>query len=214
MLVTSNNSNGRLIKFLVILSLGLSLIYVVRNKDWFRGVVFFLVGPVLLLSPRYLYHKFWSKKYNLRFLNTVESFALPLFILPSLGSLGLYRTKLEYDTFIHAVTPVFLAILIAFFLTYGKLNFSKKELLKIVIATFILTIFLGVLWEVFEWFADKFLGTGMLAGLAQAVKIDTIMDLIADVVGSLVGSTLVFIKWPKWHNSWLKNHQSNHEFLH
>lgn len=199
-----NNSDGRLVKFLAVFSVGLGSIFLIKRNDWFRAVVFLFVGPLFLLLPRYLYQKKWAQRYNLQFLSTIESFALPLFILPSLGSLGLYRTKLEYDSLVHAITPIFISILVAFLLTYHKTSFSKGELLKISLSVFFLTMFLCVLWEFFEWYADKFLGTGMLAGLNQPLNIDTIWDLITDAIGALFGSILVWIKWPKWQAQWLR----------
>lgn len=187
-----------LVNFLVATSLIIGFIYFWKFKDYFLAVVYILIAPLLLLLPRWLYQKLWHRKYNFLLLNILEAFAILIFISASAGSLGLYDQKFEYDSFVHFFILALICIALVFLLEYFLPSANQKELFKLCLCIFVLTVSLGILWELFEFGSDKIIKTQLFFDRWQDTFEDTIVDIIFDTFGAFVGSLFVYFKWPTW----------------
>jgi len=192
-----------LIDFLAVLSVVIGLVYFFKIKDLFLAVSFTFVAPIAVLLPRYIYKRKLRQKYNLSLLKTLESFAAVMFVLASAGTFGLYNAGIEYDSLIHVIITVLIAILVAFVWTFRKTSGFEDGYLSLCISVFSFTIILGAFWEVFQMSGDKVFGSKMFFDLFQPINLDVACDLAADTIGAFIGSVLVYFKWSDWHKGWL-----------
>lgn len=90
-----------------------------------------------------------------------------------------------WDIFLHGGNSIILG-LVGFILAYALLLTSKIEAKPILASLFALSfsVFVGVLWEIFEFFMDYFFGFTM----QKSGLVDTMTDLMVDVVGALIVS--------------------------
>jgi len=90
-----------------------------------------------------------------------------------------------WDIFLHFGNSIILG-LVGFILAYALLLTSKIEAKPILASLFALSfsVFVGVIWEIFEFFMDLFFGFSM----QKSGLVDTMTDLMIDVIGALVVS--------------------------
>jgi len=118
-----------------------------------------------------------------------------IFAAQVLGEMhGFYDKISWWDTMLHATSGVILG-LIGFLFVYllnekGDANVNLSPIFVVIVA-FCFAITMGVIWEVFEFGADRILGYNMqkfrLPG--QDGLIDTMEDLIVDMIGAFVACT-------------------------
>lgn len=123
----------------------------------------------------------------------------------------------HWDTILHTFSGVML----------GALGFSVINLLNktdrvplnlspafVAVFAFCFAITAGVVWEIYEFFADGLLGTNMqkfapqdgLAFLGRAAVTDTMVDLIVDAIGALVVSLIGYVSL-KFQKGWVEKFQ-------
>jgi len=103
---------------------------------------------------------------------------------------GFYLKISWWDLFLHTGNSLILG-LVGFVVAYSLLLTSRITAKPFFIAMFSLSfaVFVGVIWEIFEFFADYFFGFSM----QKSGLVDTMTDLIVDTLGALVVSVLGFL---------------------
>ena len=173
-----------------------------------------LLGLVAMLLPGFLMRK---TRVNIPS-GMLMVYALFLYCAIYLGEVrNFYYTVPHWDTILHTFSGVAL----------GALGFSlvnllnRTESLSLSLSPFFVALFafcfavsLGVVWELYEFFADSLLRTNMqkfalesgelLAG--RAALMDTMKDLTVDVLGALAMSAIGYVSL-KHEKGWLKKFQ-------
>lgn len=93
----------------------------------------------------------------------------------------------KFTHFFSAIVVAFISLIILYVVHEFEgdiVNNTKKVLFDIII----ITIALGVLWELMEWGTDMFFGLGSQVNLD-----DTMLDLVADTLGGIVMSIIGYI---------------------
>lgn len=143
---------------------------------------------VLLLS---LVPTIVSKSYKMNLPIEIDlTVTLVLYLHFVLGEYSHFYVKVWWwDIFLHFGNSIILG-LIGFILAYGLLLTSKMEARPILASLFSLSfsVFMGVIWEIFEFFMDYFFGFTM----QKSGLVDTMTDLMVDVMGALVVSAAGF----------------------
>ncbi len=135
---------------------------------------------------------------------SIVIYSIFCFTAMGLGSgLGLYNTFSKYDLIVHFFSGVIIAFL--FYTVFSKainkeLNL-KQHLLITFLFTLCFTVFVGVLWEVWEFATDHFFNLNsqrhsLLDGtplLGHSAVTNTMLDLIADSLGGVVSCVIVTI---------------------
>ncbi len=105
------------------------------------------------------------------------------------GVMGFYDDVIWWDHLTHFVSGALISILgFTILLTITRLSNTlhiPNFLIPVVILLFILAT--GVVWEIFEFFADQLLGTHMQYGLK-----DTVFDMIYNIFGAGFASLIGF----------------------
>ncbi|MDP4132999.1 MAG: hypothetical protein Q8882_03200 [Bacillota bacterium] len=168
------------------------------------------LGFVLTFIPKAVEN---ITKRKIRFSATMEC-AIIIFIFAAqiLGEIGSFYERFPWwDTMLHASSGVMLALIGFMIVTaLNEYDRSKVHLSPLFVAMFAFSfaLSLGALWEIFEFCADRFLGTDMQKYLppngVTALKcenwkydaglVDTMCDLIVDAVSALIISLGGFIK--------------------
>lgn len=110
---------------------------------------------------------------------------------------GFYNKVAWWDLFLHSGNSVILG-LVGFVFAYVLLMTSRVSAKPFFIALFSLSlsVFIGVLWEIFEFAMDQIFGFNM----QKSGLVDTMTDLMADVLGAFFMSLLGFFyikrPWP------------------
>jgi hypothetical protein len=156
-------------------------------KDYF---LFFITLITLFL---FLIIKLISKKLYYQIPITFEV-AIWIFIVLTLfvgDGLYIYWRYGWYDVVAHALAGGALGF-VGFLMIYMSMLRHKLLLPAIYAAIFAFSfsVMLGVMWEFFEYFMDKYLGTQMVKGSGYD---DIIWDLLGDTVGALVASIIGFL---------------------
>jgi len=94
-----------------------------------------------------------------------------------------------FDNSLHFIGGAWLALfsLWAVF-DSGKLNAPNWPFFAIIIMAMSFAVFVGVLWEIFEFIFDKIIGYRNAAYMAQFGLRDTMSDLFFDLLGALTAS--------------------------
>lgn len=173
-----------------------------------------VVGVVVMLLPSLL-----KKKLNLIIPSKMMVlFALFLYCAIYLGEVrAFYYNVPHWDTILHTFSGAMLGAL-----GFSVINFLNKtdrvpmNLSPLFVAFFTLcfAVFLGVVWEFYEFTADSILHTNMqkfalesgqlLEG--RAALMDTMKDLIVDTVGALVMAVVGYISL-KYKKGWVEKLQ-------
>lgn len=148
---------------------------------------------ILVITPRIL-----KRKYKFFFPKELDVFiGFFIFLTLFLGSLRDYYEKFPWwDTLLHFESGILLGM-VGFVLVY---TLNSNEVGKIKMSPFFISIFsvnfsvfIGVVWEMYEYFADMLFGFNMQRdGLP-----DTMSDLIVNAVGAIIVATITFF--------WMKN---------
>jgi hypothetical protein len=170
----------------------LAVFFFLWHRNWVDAVSAALI-LVLMLAPAFL-----RKKYDL-FIPFELEFAISSFVYVTLflGSLRDYYERISWwDTLLHFQSGVLLGM-VGFVLIY-ILNQSHTG--KLALSPFFISFFaasfsmaVGVVWEIYEYAIDTFLGFNMQRnGLP-----DTMHDLIFNTVGALAVAVAGLL-WSRW----------------
>jgi len=182
-----------------------------RNKYWYLTISNALLRFVLILLLFYHFSiedYLWSffiilmiivsffptilRRYAHIDLPLLFDFFVSLALLFHIGN-GLLEETIYidiYNKFTHffsAIVVAFTALIILYVIHEFEgdiVNNKKKVLFDIII----ITIALGVLWELMEWSTDMFFGLG-----SQVDLDDTMLDLVADTLGGIVMSFIGYL---------------------
>jgi len=194
----------KLIYNLAILCIFLIGIMKLLRKEYYLGVVWVFLVPFLMILPRIIYRGYLIHKYNKNLLDFFEY--LILFLLFTSAGLTLFFKKMpiDFDSYSH-FTNLF-AYTIIFGIVYYLIRENyNKEIRKEEIAVFALvfSLIFGVhLWELFQEYGDKVLGTTMYFDYFQDIKSDVFYDKLFGTIGTLFGSVLIYLKFDDWINKW------------
>lgn len=197
-------------------SLGLALLFgtvVFEGKGTFIGVIHLFLAPVFLFAPRWIFWRYFEKKYNAGFLRFLEIFALIIYFSTSAGTFYFYDVSpfsfLGYDTLVHF--SVFFQIAAVFVLIFGFLKnisfFSFRQKTVIFISGVILCLIGGIGWELFQKYGDEIFKTEMFGDVNQRIDYDVISDLSANILGGAAGLFFAMIKYGEWRRKFVIDNQ-------
>jgi len=113
------------------------------------------------------------------------TFFFTLAFLHLLGMKGFYYNISFYDDILHFLFGLFGSLIILPLL----IRFKKTKKIFYFVFSFLLTIILGVIWEVFEFFYFPFIQFGLS---------DTLSDLFWASIGSFLIIIIIYLSWNKW----------------
>ena len=132
-----------------------------------------------------------SRSYKIRLPIEIDfTVTLLLYLHYGLGEYNhFYLIFSWWDLFLHGGNSLILG-LVGFLMAYGLLLTSRMQAKPFFISLFSLTfaVFVGVLWEIFEFSMDYFFGFSM----QKSGLVDTMTDLMMDVSGASVVSIVGF----------------------
>ncbi len=132
-----------------------------------------------------------SRSYKIRLPIEIDFIVtLLLYLHYALGEYNHFYVIFDWwDLFLHGGNSLILG-LVGFILAYGLLLTSRMQAKPFFIALFSITfaVFVGVLWEIFEFSVDYFFGFSM----QKSGLVDTMTDLMMDVGGASVVGILGF----------------------
>lgn len=169
----------------------LSLVYFFFHADWFNA---FLTASVILLN---LFPVFLHRRYNI-FIPPEFHLLSVLFIFMSifLGSVvDLYYTYWWWDILLHTSSGFLLGLIgFAVLFLLNQTNKIPKGMTPIFICFFAITfaVFLGVVWEIYEYIQDLFIPSMDMQDKGSGVN-DTMTDLIVDMIGAIVVSSMGYL---------------------
>jgi len=155
-----------------------------HDQEWFLSGMMYL-SALGMLVPWLL--SAVSKRITGRLVALIEILAAIAMILSWIGSFGLYRWGFGYDSFVHFTASLLLAIIIIA-LAYAVFPRVRSHAWAVILIVATLTLFGGVINELFELFGDQLFGTKMYGELGQST--DTLRDYCYDIAGALTGSIL------------------------
>ncbi len=162
------------------------LIVISAIRQEFFLVITSMIVLLLSFSPTIV-----SRSYKIRLPIEVDFMVtILLYLHYVLGEYNHFYIKFSWwDLFLHGGNSIILG-LVGFIMAYGLLLTSKMQAKPFFISLFSLTfaVFIGVLWEIFEFGMDYFFGFTM----QKSGLVDTMTDLMMDVVGAMVVSILGF----------------------
>jgi hypothetical protein len=166
-------------------------IYHYTNGQTFKAIV--AIGGIVCGAVPLLLSLFTKLQFNL---SIITSYLIFLFGSQYLGSiLGWYGLG-WWDTFMHFISGGILGFTALALYERLILRDAGNEISPwfVFLFTFSFASFGGVVWEMYEFSCDQFLGMALQGG-----NTDTMTDLIADVVGGLVialwASIRTKLKW-------------------
>jgi hypothetical protein len=112
---------------------------------------------------------------------------LGILLVFHLGALGLhlYFTLPWFDFILHLLGGVAVGFAYVLFVSLRYARTAKFNRFYDLVGVFVSIMFVGILWEVFEWYA----------GIAYAIEgyvQDTSLDLVADTIGAFFAYLLIF----------------------
>lgn len=159
--------------------------------------VFVSVTALLLIALPTAFSKRFHIKLPLGFAAAISAFVFATLFLGEV--FDFYERFWWWDVLLHGTSAVgfgIIGFLFVLFLFEGDKYAAPPWALGLIAFCFAVSI--GVIWEIFEFAADKTLGLNMQkSGLS-----DTMGDLIVDCVGALVGASAGFF-WLKGRNTTL-----------
>ncbi|MEF3691753.1 MAG: hypothetical protein V3574_01685 [Candidatus Moraniibacteriota bacterium] len=151
----------------------------------------FLVSISLLVLLLTLIPTIVSRSYKINLPIEIDlTVTVLLYLHFALGEYSHFYVRVPWwDIFLHFGNSIILG-LIGFVFAYSLLLTSKISAKPILISLFSLTfsVFIGVLWEIFEFFMDYLFGFTM----QKSGLVDTMTDLMVDVAGALIVSAAGF----------------------
>ena len=179
--------SGIILSFsLKMLMIGLLIISIVNAQlAWVFGCSFALF---LSLIPMIL-----KKSYEIH-LPLVLDILITLALFLHIGGVLLqaYSTIPHYDTLTHFVSSFIIAFLsfVAIYILDEFWEGLSMDKFAIAFNVVILTVALGVIWELAEWSSDLFFGTYEQWGYSDTIK-DLFVDMIAGMVMAFLGLLLI-----------------------
>lgn len=150
----------------------------------FMAMAAFVSAFLIILPP--LIYKTRNDLKKQQLLNFLQISLIIVLVLNCLGALGLfqlYKTGFEYDKFIHfLVSFISMVVICCFGLQWYEWGFKKSVVLAI-----ILVFIGGIVWELFEFLGDTFLGTQMHGHYGEFIVKDTALDMIFNALGIISG---------------------------
>ena len=168
--------------------------FFIANVIYF-GFNLVLIGPLILLIPRLIYDQGGLRKtYSMSLIKFVENLLIIGFITAVSGSVWLYKIDLYFDWLAHFLIGIILTLIFSLAFLVFRPKISKKTALTFVWS---LMIFLGILWEIYEFFGDKILGGyGFLGDKTSGIKMfgdwfrPSLFDTLFDVGFTILGSSV------------------------
>lgn len=155
------------------------------NNNYSRVLTYIAIFPILLLP--FIINK---TKYKLTDIETMMYYIF-IFLADFLGCVvNLYNTISWYDMFVHFLSGI--ATFILALIIYKHISKEKNKLLKIIFCMGIVAI-IAVVWELFEYFMDTYVGMNLQHTLDTGVT-DTMQDMLVALLGGLLSS---FYIWKK-----------------
>lgn len=152
---------------------------------------YLLVVPIIFMFIFFKLLHNYDKKSNLRL--PVYYYTLGIIAVYSdiLGEFffSFYYSFIYYDKLLHFFIPIYLAILVKWFIP------KKTHFLKLIVILVILGI--GAVWELFEYTADSLMQTPTMQGVFIFGKIlggsleDTMQDMFFNLIGAIIGTFFV-----------------------
>ena len=155
------------------------------NNNYSRVLTYIAIFPILLLP--FIINK---TKYKLTDIETMMYYIF-IFLADFLGCVvNLYNTISWYDMFVHFLSGI--ATFILALIIYKHISKEKNKLLKIIFCMGIVAI-IAVVWELFEYFMDTYVGMNLQHTLDTGVT-DTMQDMLVALLGGFLSS---FYIWKK-----------------
>lgn len=201
-----------LIRFFLIIALIYSIFGYIGNNlthgfKWptsTEAEIFFVTLLTLVLTFTF---DFLEKKQNIRIPHIISTTSVAfIFSGLYLGSVaGFYTTFWWWDDMLHTLSGVILGLIGFLLIYYLNSRFSMK-LSPVFVGLFALTfaVFLGVVWEIFEFAFDALKGTNMQRWMIEKDEFligrdyqgvglrDTMSDLIVDMIGGLIAGAYAY----------------------
>jgi len=195
-LIYKKNPIRIFLNILIFISIFLGLYYFFIGNIPIFGFNFLFTAPLALLLPRFLYKHFgWYKTYPVSLIKFLEILFSTVIIAGSLGSIWLYTTNAYYDWLMHFFIGGILALILSLFLFIWQPMALKRGVTTF---GFYLMIPLSVLWEGYEFFGDKILGTQMFGSLFRPPLLDTTVDIGLTISGAAFVAFLLYHHY--WHS--------------
>ena len=130
----------------------------------------------------------------------IISYIVFLFLSTIMGSLwGMYGIFEHYDTIIHALSGVIIA-LIAYSLFENSKSSKSVSMGWMFVVIFSITMACGGLWEIWEFVTDLLMDGNsqrFMGFSGQAALMDTMIDIICDFSGGILGSIVAVILYKR-----------------
>lgn len=150
---------------------------------WFRAVMAF-VSAISLFLPRFIFHTSSSHRYlKENALLLLELGWMIIIVLNALGAVWFYNTVEYYDMILHLVTPMIGGSMIGILVSAHQLHYGAYKIRSSIGTTLLLTGLIVLLWEVYEYVTDAFLGTNMYGQKGE--NLDTILDIAGGFIALL-----------------------------
>ncbi|MEH6937797.1 hypothetical protein V7056_08030 [Bacillus sp. JJ664] len=172
--------------FQTILSLGYSVLMVALffifflKGDTYRYQI--AIGGIICGLIPFALDKFLKIRFTMPFIISYFAFLIASQCLGSM--LKLYSLGWWDTPFLHLLSGALMSFLAVDLMEKFTTDQSRSEMSAWFIFLYVLSfgVFGGVLWEIYEFSADQFLGTSTQGG----GNFDTMTDLVADTVGALI----------------------------
>jgi len=163
--------------------------FVSDDYNFLGGMALF--GAFAILVPwLFSLHPRFGSQINQSFLVFTEASIGIAIMLSWIGTFGLYLAGFGYDSFVHFIVSVILAILVFLFLAVVWQGFRNGHFVfGFILIILVVTMLGGVINELFEYYGDIIFGTMMYGEPGQ--MFDTRRDFIYDFLGSIFGISLV-----------------------
>jgi hypothetical protein len=162
-----------------LIMIGLFVLFFLKGDKYRYQIA--LGGVICGLVP-YALDKFFKIKFTLPFIISYFAFLVASQCLGSM--LGLYSLGWWDTPFLHLLSGSLISFLAIDLMGKFSTEQSRSEMSAWFIFLYVLSfgVFGGVLWEIYEFSADQFIGTTTQGG----GNFDTMTDLVADTFGALV----------------------------
>lgn len=133
-------------------------------------------------------------------------------VLSIAGYLWLFDNLFDYDSYVHFISPLFIAILIsaAISIVINKYNLKRVGKADIILATLVIVFGMILVWELFEFAVTKLTNKNMFFEINQSN--DTVYDVLFGLFSLPVASVIVY-KYYDWFIDKLKLKSSANETL-
>lgn len=162
-----------------LIMIGLFVLFFLKGDKYRYQIA---IGGIICGLIPYALDKFFKIKFTLPFIISYFAFLVASQCLGSM--LGLYSLGWWDTPFLHLLSGALISFLAIDLMGKFTTEQSRSEMSAWFIFLYVLSfgVFGGVLWEIYEFSVDQFIGTTTQGG----GNFDTMTDLVADTVGALV----------------------------